>query len=193
MPCSRWVRGNCAHAHGSINPPPNCVSFLPSPATAARRISYIALKFIKAARRPTTRPAQHSNGRGRTARSRSPSAGPPVTVIVKLVVAWPVKFMQPFCLLGSPPFDGLLSYRADPDSTEPPRRVASFAWGHPSVEDNAVWPPHIRGYGCAAVLHPDRHAAVPASRSQSHYGDVRGCTATEEMAQSWSIRRRRMA
>ena len=46
--------------------------------------------------------------------------------------------MQPFCLLGSPPSDGWWSYRADPESTEPPRRVARFAWGHASVEDNAL-------------------------------------------------------
>ena len=47
---------------------------------------------------------------------------------VKLVVAWTVKFTQPFCLPDSPPFDDLLSYRVDLDSSEPPRRVASCAW-----------------------------------------------------------------
>ena len=46
---------------------------------------------------------------------------------VKLVVAWTVKFTQPFCRLDLSPFDDLLSYRVDPDSSEPPRRVASCA------------------------------------------------------------------
>ena len=48
-------------------------------------------------------------------------------VIVKLVVAWTVKFTQPFCRLDLPLFDDWLLYRADLDSSEPPRRVASCA------------------------------------------------------------------
>ena len=103
-------------------------------------------------------------------------------VIVKLVVAWTVKFTQPFCLPDSPPFDDLLSYRVDLDSSEPPRRVASCAWRHSSVEDNAVWPSHRRSSGCAVVPYPDRHDAAPGLRGprpaaiQSRYGDARGCT-----------------
>ena len=46
---------------------------------------------------------------------------------VKLVVAWMVKFMQSFSRLDLSPFDDLLSYRVDPDSSELPRRVASCA------------------------------------------------------------------
>ena len=48
-----------------------------------------------------------------------------VTADVKLVVAWMVKFMQSFSRLDLSPFDDLLSYRVDPDSSEPPRRVPS--------------------------------------------------------------------
>ena len=46
---------------------------------------------------------------------------------VKLVVAWTVKFTQPFCRFDLPLFDNWLRYRAGPDSSEPLRRVASFA------------------------------------------------------------------
>ena len=59
---------------------------------------------------------------GRSDKHRSAGAA-----AVKLVVAWTVKFTQPFCRLDLSPFDDLLSYRVDPDSSEPPRRVASCA------------------------------------------------------------------
>ena len=51
----------------------------------------------------------------------------PLSAAVKLVVAWMVKFMRPFCCLDLSPFDDWLSYRVDPDSSERCRRVASCA------------------------------------------------------------------
>ena len=99
-----------------------------------------------------------------------------VVVIVKLFVAWPVKFKEPFCLPDSPPFDGLLSYRADADSSEPPRRVASSAWHRSNAGDSAVWLPHRRLFGCEVMTHPNQRGAAPGSRSRLRYGDVNGCT-----------------
>ena len=46
---------------------------------------------------------------------------------VKLVVAWMGKFKQPFCHLDLSVFGDGLRFRADPDSSEPPRRAASCA------------------------------------------------------------------